>query len=521
MSFMNKSVLVVLLSLVVYGWNYWGTSIYTLDEAKNAGSAVEMMKRGDPFVPTFNNDYHDKPALQYLFMVMSYKVFGINPFSARFFSVIFGVLLVFSVFQFVKKVFNETTAWYTSLILISSLQLAVQFRMAVPDPFLLFFLTFGLLSFYIGYTEKKSSFLYYFYACLGFGFVAKGPIAFALPGIVILVFLVLKKDFSIKTILSLHIFTGVLLTLVIGLPWYVGVGLVTNWDWLTYFFITHNLERYTSTFEGHGGFLFDGVIIVFAALLPVSIFLPQTLRDAWRSRKEQPFILFSLSACLGVIGFFFFSKTVLPSYVEPCVPFAAILLASFIYKCQGTAFAQAKKLWINGIAFCIIGIAMPVAAVIALQIDPELKDLYLRGLFFVVVPTGAFIALYFLKKHQIENAFYTYIITFMTLLILISSFVLPQVDGKNPVVRSVNMVKEYNRPMAYYKRINSAYVFQLGTSIKRLDNEDELNAFVEENGKVLIISAEEEWNQLKRSDFTVTFKAKDLFESPVSLIAVN
>jgi hypothetical protein len=38
---------------------------------------------------------------------------------------------------------------------------------------------------------------------------------------------------------------------------------------------------------------------------------------------------------------------------------------------------------------------------------------------------------------------------------------------------------------------------------------------------VLIISAEEEWSQLKRSDFTVTFKAKDLFESPISLIAVN
>jgi cell division protein FtsW (lipid II flippase) len=97
----------------------------------------------------------------------------------------------------------------------------------------------------------------------------------------------------------------------------------------------------------------------------------------------------------------------------------------------------------------MIGIAMPVAAVIALQIDPELKDLYLRGLFFVVVPVGAFIALYFLKKDQVENAFYTYVITFITLLILISSFVLPQVDGKNPVVRSVKMVKDYNRPMAY------------------------------------------------------------------------
>jgi 4-amino-4-deoxy-L-arabinose transferase-like glycosyltransferase len=454
-------------------------------------------------------------------MVMGYKLFGVNPFSARFFSVIFGVLFVLTVFQFTKRILNEKIAWYTSLLLISSLQLTVQFRMAVPDPFLLFFLTFGLLSFYVGYSEKKSAFLYFFYACLGFGFVAKGPIAFALPGIIVLLFLILKKDFSWKTILSLNIFSGALLTLLIGLPWYIGVGLVTQWDWLNYFFITHNLERYTSTFEGHKGFLFDGVVIVFASLLPVSIFLPQTLVDSWKTRKERPFILFALCACIGVIGFFFFSKTLLPSYVEPCVPFAAILLGTFIFKCEEVTFAKAKKLWINGIVFCVIGVAMPIAAVIALQLDPELKELYLRGLLFLVAPIGAFIALNYLRKQQVEYAVNTYTVTFMVLLILISSFALPQVDSKNPVVRSVKMIEDYNRPIAYYKRINSAYVFQLGKTIKKLDNEEELNAFIKENGKVLIISAEGEWNELNRPDLKVVFKAKDLFESPVSLIAIN
>ncbi len=518
---MNKRLIVVALALIVYGWNYWGTSIYTLDEAKNAGSAVEMMRRGDPFVPTFNSEYHDKPALQYLFMVAAYKVFGVNPFAARFFSVIFGVLLVLSIYLFVKRILNEKIAWYCSLLLITSIQLTIQFRMAVPDPFLLFFLTFGLLSFYVGYTEKKNNFLHFFYASIGFAFVAKGPIAFALPSLIIVIFLLARKDFTWNTIASLSIFTGALVALFIALPWYIGVGYVTDWKWPEYFFITHNLERYTSTFEGHGGFLFDGVVIVFAALLPVSIFLPQALVSVWKTRKEEPFILFALSACIGVIGFFFFSKTVLPSYVEPCVPFAAILLAMFIYKCEQVAFAQTKKLWINGIIFCVIAVAMPIAAVIALQIDPELKDLYLKGLFFMVVPLGAFIALHYLRKQQVEKAFNTYAITFSVLLILISSFVLPQVDAQNPVVRSVKLIEGYNRPIAYYKRINSAYVFQLGKSIKKLENEEQLNSFIAEHGKVVIISAEGEWSELNRPDFEVAFKAKDLFESPVSLVAVN
>jgi len=181
----NKFVLVALLATLVYGWNYWGTSIYILDEAKNAGCAAEMMQRGDWIIPMFNNEFHDKPAVQYYFMMAAYSVFGVNAFSARFFSVMFGVLTVMSVFWFTRRILNERVAFYASLLLISSLQMAYQFRMAVPDPYLLFFLTSGFFSFYVGYIENRSGFLYAFYASIGMGFVAKGPIAFALPGLIV------------------------------------------------------------------------------------------------------------------------------------------------------------------------------------------------------------------------------------------------------------------------------------------------------------------------------------------------
>jgi hypothetical protein len=46
--------IVVVLSIVVYGSNLGGFSIYILDEAKNASCAMEMMQRGDLIVPTFN-----------------------------------------------------------------------------------------------------------------------------------------------------------------------------------------------------------------------------------------------------------------------------------------------------------------------------------------------------------------------------------------------------------------------------------------------------------------------------------
>src|SRR6478752_3511094 len=162
---MNKNLLILLaVSVVVFFANIGGTSIYVLDEAKNAGCAMEMYQRGDWVVPTFNDALRtDKPPLHYFLMKVSYFVFGINPFAARFFSAMMGVLTVLSVYFFSRKLLNEQIAFFSALILISSIQLSIQFHLAVPDPYLIFFLTTGLLSFIYAFVNNHKSFYYIFY----------------------------------------------------------------------------------------------------------------------------------------------------------------------------------------------------------------------------------------------------------------------------------------------------------------------------------------------------------------------
>ncbi len=517
----NKFVLVALLATLVYGWNYWGTSIYILDEAKNAGCAAEMMQRGDWIIPMFNNEFHDKPAVQYYFMMAAYSVFGVNAFSARFFSVVFGVLTVLSVFWFTRRILHEKTAFYASLLLISSLQMAYQFRMAVPDPYLLFFLTTGLLSFYVGYSEDRPGFLYAFYVFIGLGFVAKGPIAFALPGLIVLLFLIWRKDFSWSRLMTLRLIPGVLLTLIVGLPWYIAVGFATHWTWPEYFFITHNLNRYVTTFEGHGGFPLDTLVIVIAALLPVSVFIPQMVKMVWVEKKNQPFLLFSLVVCLTLIGFFLFSKTVLPSYPAPCIPFAAVLLAYFVDRIEAEKGIRTKKLVINGAVFILISICFPVAAFIALRMDPELNDLTHLAYYFIVIPVGAVVAFLYLLRGDMQQAFYSYVISFSVVLILAFTFVLPATDARNPVSRSMPLIRQCDRPVAYFDWINSAYVFQYGKPIPKLANDADLEEFVRRNGKVLIISSKKAWENAHNPDFKVVFECKDLFENPTSVVLIN
>ncbi len=86
--------LIALLSFMLL-FRLGSSPIYILDEAKNAQCAREMLQHNDWVVPTFNGELRtDKPVLHYYFMMIAYKVFGINEFSARFFSAILGVLTV-------------------------------------------------------------------------------------------------------------------------------------------------------------------------------------------------------------------------------------------------------------------------------------------------------------------------------------------------------------------------------------------------------------------------------------------
>ena len=137
------------IALFLYLANLGGNSIYILDEAKNATCAAEMLERGDWVVPTFNQELRtDKPPLHYFFMMVSYSVFGVTPFAARFFSAIFGALTILISFLFVRRFHSEKAALWTSFILLSSIHLSIQFHLSVPDPYLIFFFTASVFSFY-------------------------------------------------------------------------------------------------------------------------------------------------------------------------------------------------------------------------------------------------------------------------------------------------------------------------------------------------------------------------------------
>src|SRR5688500_7344781 len=86
-------------ALIVILIYFFGLTIPLLgpDEPRYSQVAREMFERGDWVTPTLGG-YHwfEKPALLYWLQIAAYKVFGVNEFSARLGSAVFGLGTVFS-----------------------------------------------------------------------------------------------------------------------------------------------------------------------------------------------------------------------------------------------------------------------------------------------------------------------------------------------------------------------------------------------------------------------------------------
>lgn len=508
----------LLLSIVVFSANLWGPSIYVLDEAKNAGCAVEMLHRGDWVVPTFNGDLRtDKPPLHYFFMRIAYATFGVSAFSARFFSAIAGVAMILAVFMFVRIILNDRAAFISGLILITSIQLSIQFHLAVPDAYLVCFLTAGWLSFYYGWEKNNVLFLYLFYACVALATLAKGPVAPLFSGLIVVIFLLLQRELTIRRLMNLKMVQGSFIFMLIVLPWYLLVGIQTDGEWWRGFFLEHNVSRFTTTMEGHGGFPLASFAIVIAGLMPFSFFVPQVARSLWIDRRSEPFIRFCFVCAMVVMIFFAFSRTILPNYPEPAFPFVAILLAAYFSRSTQEAIAR-NKFWINALVYFVVSSAMPFVVSFALSQDKSLSSLDHLSHYFFVLTVGALTGLFFLIKGKPDRTLLSYVVSLIVFMTLFFYYVFPQVDNKNPVTGSSRVLIEGSKPVYYYRDFNPAFAFALQKTIPKLATPEDVRLLLRSEEGFLLVTQSRYLPELDDFQMTKVFEGKDLFETTVSVI---
>ena len=127
------------------------------DEGSNAGAAREMLETGDWISPTLNYEpRYAKPALTYWIIAGTYALFGVNDFTARLPSAVFGLALLVLHYLFLHRLLGPALAFCGSLILLLNVEFVGIHRMVLTDPALVFFTTLATYGFWLGFCDPES-----------------------------------------------------------------------------------------------------------------------------------------------------------------------------------------------------------------------------------------------------------------------------------------------------------------------------------------------------------------------------
>jgi 4-amino-4-deoxy-L-arabinose transferase-like glycosyltransferase len=195
-----------------------GIGLLGPDEPRYAGVAREMYLTGDYITPRlYGVPWFEKPVLMYWMAAIGYKLFGLNEWGARFPSALSATMCVFLVYWCGRRFWSRSVGFLSALIMASSIGFFAFARAASMDMPLTACLTMALVFFLFGYnadygnsndvpgfagpkpnsgqsrnSRHRRLWFYAFYASLGLGALAKGPVAFALPAVSLALFALVR-----------------------------------------------------------------------------------------------------------------------------------------------------------------------------------------------------------------------------------------------------------------------------------------------------------------------------------------
>jgi len=313
-------------------------------EANYALTAKEMVVSGDWLSPRIYGQYwFDKPIMIYWLIAFAYKVFGINEFAARFPAAVFSAASVAWMFWFAGKLYaSRRTAFYSALILATSLEFWILSRMIITDAVLFFFTSMSIAAFYLHFLNRQSLWYVIAYAAAGLAVLTKGPVGIVMPALIIFLYLISGRRWQLFS--KLQLFRGGLVFLFAAVPWYLAMYITHGNDFVNTFLGLHNVLR--ATVSEHPQ---DNVFYYYLVLFPVSL-LPWTgifFLSLLRGRKNYGAHFSYLVVWIAVfIGFYSLMATKYLTYVFPAL-FPAALLAGRCLQAMVQQGGRKQWLWLS------------------------------------------------------------------------------------------------------------------------------------------------------------------------------
>lgn len=241
------------------------------DEGRYAEIAREMFATGDWVTIRYHElKYFEKPPFHLWVTTLAYTLFGVGDWQARLCVALSGILGLGVSMLAAARWYGRRVAMLTGLVLVSapmwniaghfnSLDMTLAGAMACV-------LAFMLLAQHPDATRaERRNWMLACWAAMGVAVLVKGLVGLALPGLVLVVYTLVTRDFRLWC--RLHLPGGIVAMLVVTVPWFWLVS-ERNPEFLHFFFIHEHWQRYTSNVHQREGAIWFFVPLLLAGFLP-------------------------------------------------------------------------------------------------------------------------------------------------------------------------------------------------------------------------------------------------------------
>lgn len=362
--------LLLLVTLMLYLPGTGTLPLMDRDEPRFARATVEMMQRGSVLVPYFNEAYRfDKPPLTYWWMRLHFLL-GAHEWTARLHSVIAVWLTAWVICGIGSRLYDRRVGLMSGMVWLTTLQVMIHGRLCVADMPLLLFLTLAaralLELLWLGNQKKWGFWFWVLYGSLGLGFLAKGPLAFLVPVLAV----VLARWWGHKPLKwsQLQWPAGLGIALLIIAAWGIPALMVTQGLFWKVGMGEHVVDRGLEVLNGR---IFIPVIYYpLTSLLSLFPWIGLAW-PVWKYARKQwdSGVVFLLAWLAAPYVIFSLYATQLPHYVMPGFPAAAILVGRWLVSVRERG--ERTPMFLKGLSAFLV---LAGAGIVGLSLMRDLGD---------------------------------------------------------------------------------------------------------------------------------------------------
>jgi len=317
------------------------------DEGRYAEISREMLTTGDWVTIRYNAlKYFEKPPFHMWATAVAYALFGIGEWQARLTVALAGLLGIVMTMLATWRWFGVRAAAFAGLALLAAPMWSVAAHFNTLDMTLAGVMSCILACMLIAQhpdntASQRRTWMLASWAAMGVAILTKGLVGIALPGLVLVVYTCITRDWNLWR--RLYLLPGAALMMAISAPWFYLVS-TRNPEFLHFFFIHEHWQRYTSNLHARGGPIVYFVPLILGGFLPWIGLFPRIwaairLPAAHRRTTFRPALMAGIWA-IAIFTFFSLSHSKLPGYIVPVFPALGILAGVALDKIDARAWRK-------------------------------------------------------------------------------------------------------------------------------------------------------------------------------------